>query len=248
MNVTLLSIHRYKSPSNAVRTRRIGECAELIVMISGIYRAFQPGQIGREPLVEAQAGDVVYWPEGCERYEENDATQPFQCVSVYFRWANPVPGLPLRVHDNQHLIRMLADTLAALKDVTPPSPPEIRTGYLIAMLAEYARLSMLFVGHLEREVARYVEEHMSEQIRVNDLAQYFGLEKHHFGRKYKAQTGNTPMADVRRIKAEHARGMLAGDTRFHLKEIAPRIGVRDEHQVSRLIKHYVGVSVRELRK
>ncbi len=248
LNAKLLSIHRFTSPAKAVRTRRVDERAELIVITGGVYRAFQPGQRSREPLIEARAGDVVYWPEGCERDEENDPANPTRCVAVYFRWADPMPELPSLVHDNQQLIRMLADTLVAMKDAMPPPPPALRNGYLVGMLAEYARLSRLLVGHLEREVARYAEEHMSEPIRVGELARHFGLGKHHFGRKYKAQTGRTPMADVRRIKAEHARGMLATDTRFHLKEIAPRIGVRDEHQVSRLIKRCIGEPVRELRK
>ncbi len=248
LNATLLSIHRFTSPAKAVRSRRADERAELIVITGGVYRAFHSRRSGCEPLVEARVGDVVYWPEGGERDEVNDPADPTRCVSVYFRWADPMPGLPSLVHDNQQLIRMLADTLLTLKDVTPPCPSEIRNGYLAAMLAEYARLSRLLAGHIEREVARYAEEHMSERIRVGDLARHFGLEKHHFGRKYKAQTGRTPMADVRRIKAEHVRGMLATDTRLHLKEIAPRIGVRDEHQVSRLIKRCIGEPVRELRK
>ena len=95
---------------------------------------------------------------------------------------------------------------------------------------------------------------MAESLTLGQLACHVGLEKHHFGRKYKALTGITPMRAVRRRKAEHARRMilsgtlLMNDPLLNLRNIAKRVGVRDEHQMSRLLTRYVGGSVRELKR
>lgn len=55
------------------------------------------------------------------------------------------------------------------------------------------------------------------------------------------------MEDVRRLRVEEARELII-TTNLLLKEIAPLVGLSDEYQLSRLLRRYLGVSTRKLRK
>jgi AraC-like DNA-binding protein len=245
--VQFLSIHFFKSPSRYVSTRRSGEPAEVIVMLGGVYRARIVDKDSSK-LLEARSGDIVYWPTGAERVEENDPQQPIRCVALYFEWRNPPEGLPFAVRDHEGIVRILAERLLSLRDYPLPLPPAVSNAYLSAILAEYVRLVGLIEDGLVAQVARYTEEHMSEPFALKALASYVGLERHHFGRKYKTLTGQSPMQHVRRRRAEHALGLLMLRPKRSLKDVASRVGIGDEHHLRRLLRVLFGFSIRELRR
>lgn len=221
--------------------------AELIVILGGVYQArLLPDTRGG--LIEATAGDVVCWTENCRRREESPADAPPWCLCIYFRWSNPPAQLPVKVHDRDGLMRILADRLLSVHTSPDRSPPVVLNALLAGLLGEYVRLAAEAPKNIEAQVIRSVEEHMTERTRIVDLARAIGLNKHHLGRKYKAATGRTVMQDVRRRKLERATTLLLRHPDRRLKEVAARTGIADEHQLSRLLKHYEGLSVRTLRR
>ena len=239
-------IYMFRSPSQRVFSPTQGPETFLIVMLAGIYRA-EYQENGQPRTFEARAGDIMLWPQGKARLESNDPSQPMQCLVIAMA-RDPLPkDKALVVHDHQGIIRRLANVLLEIRAWPSSHRIRVQNGYMAGILAEYERLSVLAQNDLENRMIRYIEEHIKKPIRLGDLARHAGYHKHHFIRKYKACTSRTPMDDVRRIRAEYARDMLASPQRWTLRQIAHHIGVTNEFQVSRLIRRYIGIPVRDLR-
>ena len=244
----LNGIYFFKAPVTKIQSKLCNrkEC-QFIVISGGSYKAFIPGI--QKPVL-AGPGDVLFWRTGETRIEENDPSNLTKCFSIYFLWPDPPASLPNCCKDYNLLISRLADILLDIKDIVfkPELIRPLSNAYITAMAAEYMRLAQLAEDRIVNNVAKYIEEHMSENIRLKDLAKHIGLEIHHFGRKYKALTGRTPMYDVKHRKVEHAKGMLFLEPRRSLSNIAERVGIRDAFRLSRLINRYTGLSAREIRK
>lgn len=249
MGLVCKGAHYFHAPSQRVFSRRMEADAQLIVILAGTYEAIY--EVGTtKKTMRTAAGDIVYWPPGKPRTEANDPTQPTRCISVYFEWPGAPTEPPYAVRDYHRVITHLGNELLAVKNVPAPQGPAhaLSDAYLGAMMAEYVRLAQLAQDNIASRVVRYIEEHMSDPVRLTDIARHVGLEVHHFGRKYKALTGVTPMQEVRRRKAQHARGMLMSIASPTLRAIAPRVGIRSESQLSRLLSRYAGTTARELKK
>jgi AraC-like DNA-binding protein len=154
------------------------------------------------------------------------------------------------VHDADHLLDLLAQRLLMLShnSTRPTTWHHEANAFLAAMVAEFMDLARRYSTDLVAQVMRYTEEHMDQRIRLADLARHAGLEKSHFGRKYRQLTGRSPMQDVLRQKASLAKHILWGIPNTNLKYVAQRIGLPDGTKVSRLLKQYAGVSARDIKK
>lgn len=241
-------IHFFRSPATRTRSRRQGDPAELIIMTKGIYRARSLSKDNPAP-VEARAGDVIYWPPGADRVEENEPAQPTHCLALYFHWlGKPPPDFPRLVHDYDGIIRILGERLLAMRDTPAILPPAIWDAYTTAILAECFRLATFMSDDLAARVARYIEEHIAAPIQLADLARHVGLERHYFGIKYKSLTGRSPMQHLRRRRVEHAITMLLATPTLKLKVVAARVGIGDERQLRRLIARHATTHIRALRR
>jgi|GEM_PF-1153766 len=247
VDAKLLSVHLFKGPmARVVSSRSVGD-EELMIMLGGQYRARLVNAEGSNALVEARAGDVVYWPIGVARLEESVPGKPMRCIAAYLRWNNTPFRSPVLVRDRERVITILAQRLLTLRHLPVNVPPAVPNGYLAAMLAEVMRDTLseadMFVGR----VARYVDMRLEEPFSLKELAHDIGLDRHHFGRRFKKATGLTPMEYVRRRRADHALNSFLADSRRTPKEVARKVGVRDAYQLRRLLKRYYGISYRDIK-
>ncbi len=230
------------------RIRRNKE--EMIVVISGVYKATYDDPQGKQIQIRARAGDVVLWPAGANETDESEPGHPLRCIQIFLNWPNRPAWLPIMVHDADHIMDLLAHRLLLLSH--DPGRPATRNreaqAFLAAMAAEFTGLARRYSNDLVAQVMRYTEEHMHERIRLSDLAQHVGLGKNHFGRKYRQLTGRSPIQDVLRQKAMLAKHILWGVGNANLRYVAKRVGLPDGSKVSRLLKQYAGVSAREIKK
>ncbi|OGV68178.1 MAG: hypothetical protein A2498_15005 [Lentisphaerae bacterium RIFOXYC12_FULL_60_16] len=240
----------FRGPANQQLSRLQRETTEFILVIGGLYKVTVDDVNGRPLRICAQAGDVILWPAGIRETDESVTGHPLRCIRVYLDWPHRPADLPFLVRDNDHILNLLADRLLMLSH-----DPFHLTGrgdeanaYLAAMVTEFMELARRFSGDLPSQVMRYTEEHMPERIRLSDLARHVGLEKNHFGRKYRQLTGRTPMQDVLRQKATCAKHILLSKPDATLHYIARSVGVRDVSKVSRLLSRYAGVSARDIRR
>ena len=164
-----------------------------------------------------------------------------------FLWPGAPAGLPLQLKDRQGFIRAAAQAMLLSKGPVLPERAVLWEGYLTGMLAEYIRLATEVRDPLGGLVARYVQEHLREPIRLRELAGAAGLSPFHFERRYKAATGRSVMADVRRMRAEHAVTVLQGMPNITLREAAEKVGLSGERALSRLLKQQLGLPSRAIR-
>jgi AraC-like DNA-binding protein len=249
-NAHLLHLGHFAGPATRIfsRNRRIDEC-QMIVVTGGVYVATVDTPRGRQ-RIRAQAGDVVLWPARSEDTDESVPNQPLRCINIFLRWPHPPPDLPFLVRDTDHLIDRLAHRLLAVTH-DPAGKAllgDAANAFLAAMLAEFVALAQAVADPLLRRVADYTEQNIHRPIRLEELARHIGLEKNHFGRKYKALTGRTPIEDVQRRKAIYAKYMLQETPERTLQNLAGYIGVRNAATLSRLLTRHAGTSARDIKR
>lgn len=239
-----LGVLHYRSPARRIESRYTGGGESLTVLLSGVYFGSEGGARG----FEARAGDVVYWPRGLPRVEHNDPARPMRALVVIFRWPERIDRVPRVVHDRQNVIRTIAQTMLTAQEAPHPHRQAILDGYTSALLAEYLRLSDASSHELVAKVMRYTVEHPRRSFGLDELARHVGLEKHYFGRRYREITGGrTPMQDVRRMRIEHAVGILQSAPDIGLKDVAYRVGMGSSHLLARWLRRELGLTSRELR-
>jgi AraC-like DNA-binding protein len=246
----LLHLGFFTGPATQIisRSRRTDEC-QLIVVTGGVFIATVDTPRGRQHI-RAQAGDVVFWPTHSEDTEESEQGKPLRCISIFLRWPHPPPDLPFRVRDAEHLLDRLAHRLLAITH--DPAGKSIladaANAYLAALLAEFVRLAQAVADPLLARVAEFTEQNIHRPIRLEELARLVELEKNHFGRKYKALTGRTPIEDVQRRKAIYAKHMLLETPSRTLANLAKYVGIRDAATLSRLLTRYTGTTARDIKR
>ncbi len=191
----------------------------------------------------------MFWPIGSEDTDESESGRPLRCISIYLRWPHAPPDLPFVVRDTNHVIDLLANRLL---DAAHDPAGRARLGasldaYLAAMLAEYVALARTAADDMLARVTQFIEGNIHRPIRLEELARHAGLEKHHFGRKYKQLTGRTPIQDVKRRKAAYAKHILLLTPGRTLSNIAGLVGVRDASKLSRLLTRHAGASARDIK-
>lgn len=245
-NARLTGAFYFQAPPSFVRSSRSDEPAELIVILSGHYRASTRGLESIE-TIQARAGDIVFWPSGAERMEENPGGNPTRCITLYFQW-QPAPPTRHCILDRGQLILHMAERIVELHQEQRHDTVATQNALLNGLLAHFVEAAILRDPPLVMQVTNYIDEHPTQRTRLSDLADHIHLEPHHLCRRYKQLTGRTIMDDVRRRKVEHARHILLSESGKTLAELADRAGIGDEHQLSRLLSKYTGMSAREWKR
>ncbi len=102
-------------------------------------------------------------------------------------------------------------------------------------------------GYYIREATNFIERHYVEPISVNDIADFCGLSRNHFGRIFKNWTGKSPqkyLTDFRMKKAIE----LMRSTDLLLSEIAIKVGYPNALYFSKVFHRTFGVAPRTYRK
>ena len=92
-----------------------------------------------------------------------------------------------------------------------------------------------------RKVASYVEAHLDQTIRNDDLALIAQLTPSHFGRAFRNSIGEPPHEYVIRRRVERAQGLMLS-TDASLSAIALDCGLADQAHLSRLFRRLVGAT------
>ncbi len=92
-----------------------------------------------------------------------------------------------------------------------------------------------------RRVKAFIEEHLSESIRVEGLSEVARLSAAHFSRAFKRSVGETPHAYIVRRRLTRAR-LLMLTTEAALCEVALVCGFADQAHFTKLFRNYTGMS------
>lgn len=93
---------------------------------------------------------------------------------------------------------------------------------------------------MERSIA-YLEHHFAEKITREQLAKAAGVSTSHFSVLFKQHTGFSPSEYLSRLRVHRAKELLISGSGT-LREIALKVGYKDEFYLSRRFKQHTGIS------
>ena len=210
---------------------------EMILVQQGRLRA----RVGGSDCV-AGRGDILLYTAGT-LHEEWTEDCPVLVWTCSFDWSGLGPNERLLRHDAHGRVQELLARMNFLKQI---GKRHLCPLVVQVMLVEFKRLATLESNAMVEQVRAFIRSNLDSPFSLDDLAQAAGLSKCHFVRQYRTITGRTPMEDARILRVEEARHLLINSTLL-LREIAPKVGLRDEYQLSRLLKIHLGMGARELR-
>ncbi len=97
------------------------------------------------------------------------------------------------------------------------------------------------------KVERWMRANMTHAIRVQDIAAHAAVSARTLMRRFKAHTGDGPLAYLQKLRLETGKVLLA-NTDYRLGQILERIGYHDESAFRRLFKRDTNLSPREYRR
>ena len=97
-----------------------------------------------------------------------------------------------------------------------------------------------------RRVCGYIEGHLDEKVRLDELAALAGLSTDHFARAFHQSVGVPPHTFLLRRRLEQVERMLR-ETHAPLSEIAQATGFSDQSHLARHFRRWAGMSPRQLR-
>jgi len=88
---------------------------------------------------------------------------------------------------------------------------------------------------------KYLEEHLDQEVSVDEVARFVKLSASHLSHLFKAETGSPPMQCLRSLRRQKAKQLLES-TFLSVKEIMRKVGIADESHFSRDFKKAFGAS------
>jgi AraC-like DNA-binding protein len=86
----------------------------------------------------------------------------------------------------------------------------------------------------------YLREHLADAVPLDDLAVHAGLDKYHLCRAFRVQIGLPPRACLTGLRIARAKELLRRGVRA--SEVAPRVGIYDQAQLTRHFRRPVGTT------
>lgn len=88
-------------------------------------------------------------------------------------------------------------------------------------------------------IKHYIEQHLDEKIRVNELADYFNFHPNYLSTYFKEQTGINLINYINQMKMEHAKSLLE-QKKYRVKEVAVMVGIEDPLYFNKMFKSFYG--------
>ena len=113
---------------------------------------------------------------------------------------------------------------------------------LAEAIATFVRLGNARPDHSRpvRRAMEYLRERLAESITLDDLASYAALDKFHLCRAFRAQIGMPPHTYLTHLRIQRAKDLLGQGVRA--SEVAPRVGLYDQSQLTRHFGRIVGTT------
>lgn len=218
------------------------DCIELIYFLYGNARV-----ITGQTSVQASFYDMIVYPKGMLHTEslQFDHHQEIICL-----WVD-VPGLEfsdiLRVQDKDAQLKWLLENIhAEYKSRTPNRP----------LIDHYVKAVLLLIGRycfekrtesdMVSRVILYMQDHLTETISVQQLADMVYVSKSYLSRLFKQKTGVSLMDYLNSLRMESAKAMLVASN-LNTEEIAYQTGYHSTKFFYRAFRAYTGMSTREYR-
>ena len=104
-------------------------------------------------------------------------------------------------------------------------------------------------GFTSKEIEKafyYIDKNMSERVKIENLAEEFGISKFNFIRRFKSSTNVTPHQFIIRKKLERSKNLLKEGS-LSLTDITYMLNFSDQSHFSNSFKKMYGMTPREFR-
>lgn len=108
------------------------------------------------------------------------------------------------------------------------------------------RVSVGLAPHKLERVQAFVELHLCEPVRVEQLAAAVHMSPFHFARMFKQATGYPPHVYLTLQRVERAKGLLE-EGRLALVDVAARVGFQTQGHFTEVFRRYAGITPRLFR-
>jgi AraC-like DNA-binding protein len=101
-------------------------------------------------------------------------------------------------------------------------------------------------GHLGKEkwtiqlVRQYIDEHFTESVSLNTLAQHVSLSPYYLLRAFRAEVGMPPYAYLENVRIRHTQRLIKAGV--SLAEVAAEAGFSSQSHMTRQFKKIIGVT------
>ena len=97
-----------------------------------------------------------------------------------------------------------------------------------------------------KQVQDYIEEHLAEEIVIEDMAALIPMSQFHFARAFKAATGESPHKYLTQRRIERAKVLLSV-TKLPVVEVAYRVGFSNPSHFTAHLRKVTGVTPKDYR-
>lgn len=98
-----------------------------------------------------------------------------------------------------------------------------------------------------RQAIEYIQEHLSEDLSLNDIANELGMSQYYFCHLFKRSTGMSPHQFLIRQRVEQAKCLLKQPERTILS-VAMECGFANQSHLARCFRQYTGINPNQFRK
>lgn len=102
--------------------------------------------------------------------------------------------------------------------------------------------------YVVEQVVSYFEDHYSEKISLDTIAENTYMSPFYISRVFKSETGDTPIHHLIKIRLEKAMELLKTEENVNIQEVAARVGYDDAYHFSKLFKKHFGMSPSQAKK
>ncbi len=157
---------------------------------------------------------------------------------TYFSNHSPLVHFNNPVHC-QHLLEEIVDSKCSIRN-NREFYTSIHLQTLLVQLAEHQIDSPHSTETTDniRYLCKYIENHFTENLSLNDLAFFCGFHPSYLCRAFKKETGYSPKEYITLLRLEQAKELLSS-TSIPVYKIGILIGIPDETNFTRLFKKYI---------
>lgn len=207
-------------------------------------------------------GDVLFLPKGTKhQYKSNNKT-PWSIYWVHIEGHLFEQFMDFIGVNNTNLILNISNQKAFINEfeqllATRNKSYQLNSFILAAniikkMFALFTMNSNVKPAQLKQDfnlskVTGFMEENISQQINLQQIADAFKLSKFYFAKKFLQHTGVSPIRYFLELKIKHACKLL-DESNISVKDVALKIGYDDPYYFSRLFKKIMGLSPTQYRQ
>ena len=143
----------------------------------------------------------------------------------------------------------LRDVIDIARLRSPNSFHQMRRWYFeqwLSICDDIAAMRKQSAETVSGKAIRYIEDHFSEEISLEDVSRRVNISPFYFSRLFKQEIGKSFIEYLNDIRIQKAKEYLM-DPLFSIKEICRRCGYSDPNYFSRIFRKYEGMSPSEWR-